>query len=115
LKTYDALFIFPNTLKDEAVAALLKDIENEVTKLQGKVTETQRLGVRSFPRPLKKMEAGSYVRMLVQLEPKNVSPLQARFKLNENIFRVQVVAAMAKKPAAAPAAAKEEVRPDGKS
>ena len=116
MKTYDALFIFASSMKDDAVEAVLKDITNEVTKLHGKVVDPRRLGTRTFCRPLKKTDAGHYVRMILELEPKAVAPLQARFRLNESIFRVQIVDAPPKKAGSAPVPAerKEEVPVDGK-
>lgn len=108
MKTYDGLFIFPSSLKDENVESVLKNIEGEVTKLQGKVRGTQRLGVRTFSRPLKKMEAGHYVRLALDLEAKDVAALLGRLKLNENIFRLQITRAIEKKPTNQAAAKKEE-------
>ena len=116
MKTYDALMIFPNSLKDEALDGILKDIDNEVAKVQGKVRETQRLGLKQFARPLNKMNTGYYVRMILELDPSQVVPLQGRLKLNENIFRLQIVAGGKKgMPAAAPAGVQEKGADHGES
>ncbi len=90
-RSYDAYFILSATLKDEERDATLKTIEGEITRLQGVIKETQRIGNRPFARRLKKRTSGYYVRMRIELDPAQVAPLRERFKLNENVFRVQIV------------------------
>lgn len=91
LKTYEALFIFSSSLKDEALEEVVEQIRGEIAKLNGSIQGVHPMGKRTFVRPLKKCEAGQYVRIDFCVDPGNISALQARFKLNENIFRVQIV------------------------
>ena len=51
------------------------------------------LGRRQFSRPMKKEDSGQYARVDFDLDPGSVKALLARFKLNESIFRLQIVAA----------------------
>ncbi|MDI6774927.1 MAG: 30S ribosomal protein S6 [Verrucomicrobiota bacterium] len=115
MKKYDALLILPGSLKDEALDSALKAVENEVTKLRGRVVDSRRVGTRTFSRPLGKLDSGHYVRMALELEPKAVAALHGRLKLNENVFRAQIVVAQKKKVAAVPAERKEEGVGNGKS
>jgi ribosomal protein S6 len=91
LKTYQALFIFSSSLADDAIQDILKNVQGEVEKLGGTVTTSELTGKKVFARPMKKMETGNYAKVIMQLAPSAVAPLQARLKLNENIFRVQIV------------------------
>ena len=99
----------------------------EVARLGGNVLEKVSLGKRSFSRPMKKRESGVYVKVRFELDPLKVTELVNRYKLVEEVFRVQILAVddrreaklaqernaraarMAKKEAAAAAAEPAEV------
>ena len=98
---YEALFIFPESLKDEATEAALGKIRAEIEKAEGKVESTTRLGRRPFARPLDKQLAGQYMVVTFEIAGEKIKPLHARFKLNEDIFRVQLVRVPEVEPAAA--------------
>jgi ribosomal protein S6 len=93
LKTYDALFIFSTNLKDEDVDKVVEKISGEITKLKGKVTDKNLIGKRDFSRQLKKSSSGKYVSLRIAIEPGSIDALKARFKLIEDIFRMQMVVA----------------------
>lgn len=97
LRVYEALFIFPGSLKDEALQKVLEQARGEITKLKGNLRDTLSIGKRTFARPLKKTASGQYVRIDFSIEPENIAALLARFKLNEDIFRVQIVRPHARK------------------
>jgi len=93
LKTYDMMFIFDTALQDEARDNVLTRIKDEIARLGGNVTQTELLGERAFARPMHKRDAGQYVQITIALDPSQVAPLQARLKLIDDIFRVQVLVA----------------------
>ena len=93
MKTYQALYILPSTLKDDRVAELVETIKGEIAKLKGVVVDTGAPEKRMFARRMQKQEAGYYVRMRFQMDPSGVGPFQARLGLMDDIFRVQVVGA----------------------
>ena len=131
MKTYEGLFIFPELLKDDAVDVVMGRVRSEIEKLNGSVQSSVLLGKRMFSRPLGKRDAGLYARVCFSLEPDKIGALQARFKLVENLFRVQIVRAdpsvpsappaveaageqkIAGSPAGEPVKAAAEVKPDG--
>ena len=85
------MFIFSGSLKDDALEKVLERIRGEIAKLNGTVASSQTLGNRTFARPMKKRDAGLYVKMMVSLDPKDVGALAAKLRLIEDIFRVQIV------------------------
>lgn len=93
MKTYEAIFIFSNTIKEDVLQKLIEQISGEITKLSGVIKEARVLGRRQFARTMKKEDSGQYVRIDFQMVPSNIAPLLARMKLNESIFRLQLVAA----------------------
>ena len=124
---YDALYIFVGVTKDDVLEANLEKALAEVARLGGNVLEKVSLGKRSFSRPMKKRESGVYVKVRFELDPLKVTELVNRYKLVEEVFRVQILAVddrreaklaqernaraarMAKKEAAAAAAEPAEV------
>lgn len=91
MKTYQALYIFSNSMTDDAVQETLQTIRSEVEKAGGTVTSTELMGKRVFARPMQKMEAGQYAKLLIQMLPSAVDAFTARLRLNEKIFRMQLV------------------------
>ena len=92
MKTYDALYIFVGVAKDDVVEANLEKALAEVTRLGGNVIAKDQLGRRSFARPLSKRDSGVYVRVRFELDPLKVKELVDRYRLVEEVFRVQFLA-----------------------
>ena len=105
MNKYEAMIIFPDALKDEALDAALEKVEAEIEKSGGKVDSKTRLGRRQFARPMDKQTTGQYMVVNFRLDGAKLTALQGRFKLNEEIFRIQIVRAPEVVPVAAPAAA----------
>ena len=92
MKKYDALYIFVGIAKDDVLEANLDKALAEVTRLGGNVLEKVQLGKRMFSRPMKKRESGVYVKVRLELDPAKVDELVKRYKLVEEVFRVQILA-----------------------
>ena len=92
MKKYDALYIFVGIAKDDVLEANLEKALTEVTRLGGNVLEKVQLGKRVFSRPMKKRESGVYVKVRLELDPAKVDELVKRYKLVEEVFRVQILA-----------------------
>lgn len=92
MKKYDALYIFVGIAKDDVLEANLDKALAEVTRLGGNVLEKVQLGKRMFSRPMKKRENGVYVKVRLELDPSKVDELVKRYKLVEEVFRVQILA-----------------------
>lgn len=93
MKTYEGLFIFPNSLKDEERDQVLERIEGELARVEATILGVQNLGRRGFARPIKKRESGYYVRIVFQADEQALASLTARFKLHDEIIRVQFLIA----------------------
>ena len=92
MKKYDALYIFVGIQKDDALQANLEKALAEVTRLGGQVVDQAVLGKRMFARPMKKREAGVYVKVRFELDPSKLEELTKRYQLVEEVFRVQFLA-----------------------
>lgn len=93
MNKYEAMIIFPDAIKDEALEAALEKVEAEIQKSGGKVESKTRMGRRQFARPMDKQNSGQYMVVNFKLDGAQLTALQHRFKLNEDIFRIQIVRA----------------------
>lgn len=93
MNKYEAMIIFPETLKEESLDAALEKVVAEIEKSGGTVEAKTRLGRRGFARTMDKQTSGQYMVVTFRLEGEKIAALQGRFKLNEEIFRTQIVRA----------------------
>lgn len=108
MKTYEAMFIFPSQTDDAHLEEKMEKARAEIVKLGGTVTHTTRMGRAAFARRMRKKDAGVYVLTTFALDGAKLAALHERYRLNEDLLRVQIVVAPPApppKPAAAPAAA----------
>ena len=92
MKKYDALYIFVGISKDDVLEANLEKALAEITRAGGNVLEKVSLGKRSFSRPMQKRESGVYVKVRFEIDPQRLAELVNRYKLVEEVFRVQILA-----------------------
>ena len=90
---YEAMFIFPDRFQEEDLEGVLKNVRGEVEALGGQVLSSTRLGRRQFARPMKKSEHGHYAVVTFTIDAAHLPALHARYKLNEEVLRVQIVRA----------------------
>ena len=87
------MFIFPNKYSEEKLKSALDRVNKEIVTHGGEVKGTIVIGSRKFAHPMHKKTAGQYVKVLFDIEPNQIAVLTGRYKLNEDVFRVQIVVA----------------------
>ena len=92
MKKYDGLYIFAGQAKDDVLDGQISKAVAEVTRLGGNVLAQEVLGKRAFAHPMRKRESGVYVQIRFELDPAKVSELVNRYRLVEEVFRVQILA-----------------------
>ena len=90
MNRYEGLYIFPETIREEALDEVLGRAKEEIEKLGGKVESTIRLGRRSFARRMNKQDAGYYAVIGFTLAGAQINALYERYKLAGEVFRVQI-------------------------
>lgn len=109
MKKYEATIIFRDSLQDADWDGAVDSVRAEIARQGGTLASCTRLGRREFARPMKKQTAGHYGFLAFELDGDKIPALLARLKLNENVFRIQVVNASGQDaPAPAPEAPAEE-------
>lgn len=121
MKKYEGLIILSQPVDEQTLEDKLDKIRAEITKQGGAVEHTTRMGRQTFARRLNKKDAGFYVLITFTIDPDKIAPLRERYKLNEDVFRVQFTVAPpparegAKDAAAAASSGKPVTAPAGKS
>ncbi|MEI6148136.1 MAG: 30S ribosomal protein S6 [bacterium] len=91
MNIYEGLFIFGESVQEERVKEMTAHATAEIEKLGGKITGTRDMGRRPFARTMQKKETGFYVAVTFQMSGEKLAALNARYRLNDDIFRVQIV------------------------
>ena len=90
LNLYEAMFIFPESVKEDQLDGAVNRARGEIEKLGGRIESTTRLGKRAFARRMKKQQGGHYVVIGFRLAGDQIVALQERYRLTEEVFRVQI-------------------------
>lgn len=90
LKNYDAMIIFESSMSEENILKAIVRVKDEIGKLGGKSDDGTIIGKRSFARTMHKKNDGIYVQLGMELDPAQMAALNARFTLNDEVFRVQM-------------------------
>ena len=102
MKRYEGLFILETAGKEEGIKEAIDKISSEITSAGGKVETVQKMDKRNFARVAEKRHnAGFYVNVIFESEPKTLDQLKHRFAMNEEVFRVLFTTAPAVMPAPA--------------
>ncbi len=100
MNKYEGMFIFSDEFKEDALDAVIGKVKAEMVATGAAVDSVTRLGRKAFARPLNKQEYGHYVVVNFSASGAQLDQIRARFKLSEDIFRVQFVRAGAPVPVA---------------
>ena len=92
MKKYDGLYIFAGNAKDDVLESNFAKAIAEIERFGGKVESQDILGKRTFARPMHKRENGVYALVRFELDPSKVKELVNRYRLVEEVFRVQILA-----------------------
>lgn len=92
MKKYDGLYIFAGNAKDDVLESSLAKAVAEIERFGGKIEAQDILGKRTFARPMHKRENGVYALVRFEMDPLKVKDLVNRYRLVEEVFRVQILA-----------------------
>ena len=92
MRKYDGLYIFAGNAKDDVLEGNFVKAIAEIERFGGKVESQDILGKRAFARPMKKRENGVYAIVRFEMDPSKVRELVNRYRLVEEVLRVQSLA-----------------------
>lgn len=91
MNKYEGIFILKADLPEKELEEEFLKIEDTVKKQEGKIEKSERWGKRRLTFSIKKFHEGFFLYLLFETAPESVKPLNAIFKLNNNILRTQIV------------------------
>ena len=101
MKRYEGLFILNTAGREDGAKDILDKISTEISAAGGKVETVQKMDRKHFARVAnKKHNAGFYANVIFNGAPEIISQLNAKFSLNEEVFRVMFTESPEPKPAA---------------
>jgi len=84
---YEGLFILNTAGKDDSVQDVITHIESEIKGAGGKVASVQKMDRRPFARVSHKQSSGFYANVIFEGPADAVKKLNAKFALDESVFR----------------------------
>jgi small subunit ribosomal protein S6 len=91
MNKYEAMFIIKPDLSEEEKKALLQQINDTVTKNNGKVSQSSIWSEkRKLCFAIKRCQEGIYYFMNFSLLPEAIKDIRQAYRLNENILRVLI-------------------------
>ena len=81
------IYCFKPTLDPDSIETAIKNIENNIVNLKGKIIKTEKLGRKKLAYEVKKYRDGFYASTYFELDPQSIKKLKRTMKLNDNVIR----------------------------
>jgi len=94
VKKYEGLFILNSAAQELGIPEAIEKVSAEIVAEGGRIDTVQKMDKRSFARVAnKKHQSGYYINVIFQAEPDAIARINARYQLNELVFRVIITLA----------------------
>ena len=90
-KNYEVMFIINAGLDEEAADAIVKRVEDLITKNGGTVNNIDRMGKRRLAYEVQKQTDGNYVLVEFAIDTAQIKEIDRVIKINEKIIRHLIV------------------------
>ena len=91
MRTYEAIFILDQRKCEDGGDGLAQEVCRNIENLGGRVESRNNVGRRQFARPIRKQHAGIYWGFVFDLDPDKVAEFKEAYRLNDMVFRAEVV------------------------
>jgi small subunit ribosomal protein S6 len=85
------VFIVHPDLEGDESDGVINDIEDLISRNNGKMTKVEPWGLRKLAYPIKKQQEGRYFLMEFDLEPQNITEMERVLRLMESVIRHLIV------------------------
>lgn len=86
-RKYEAMIVLDTKGKEEGIDSLVSTVSREMEKAGAKLEQIDNLGKRQFPFNPRHVEAGHFVNIHFEADSPVLDTIQARLKLNENVYQ----------------------------
>ncbi len=90
-RRYELTVIFSSKLSSADLTKIIKAVETQIKKNDGKIVKTDEWGKRTFTYPIDKQTEGVYRHYVVEIPGDALGKLSHEFKLMEEILRYMFV------------------------
>ena len=84
---YELLYIIPATFTDEEVGTVETKVNALLTKYEGTVESTKRLGKMRFAYPIKNQRFGHYVLVMLKAEKSAIGKIETNLRITNEVLR----------------------------
>lgn len=91
MRQYQLCLVLNPTQEKKEQEELLKKIQLEVEKLEGKIDKQEEWGKKELSYPIKRSREGNFFLLTLSLPPASVSNLERKMKLEERVIRYLLV------------------------
>ncbi|MBR1837040.1 MAG: 30S ribosomal protein S6 [Kiritimatiellae bacterium] len=88
-KKYEALVIFSDVVRDDALEAAVERFANELKAFGAEIESCEAIGRKTFARTLGKRDHGLYGKVRFDADPAAIAKMRERFRLYEDVYRIQ--------------------------
>ncbi len=86
-RTYEATIVLDTKGKEEGVDTLVSQITRSFEENGAKLKQVDSLGKKKFPYSPRHVDSGHYVTFFFDAEATALDKIQAKLKLNENVYQ----------------------------
>lgn len=86
-RKYEAMIVIDTKGKEEGIDQIVSQVSREIEKAGAKLEQIDNLGKRDLPYSPRHVTAAHFVNIHFQAESPTVSAIEARLKLNENVYQ----------------------------
>ena len=86
-RKYEAMIVLDTKGKEDSVETLISQITRDFEGSGAKIQQVDNMGKKKFPHSPRHVEAGTFVNFLFEGESDTLAKLQAKLKLNENVYQ----------------------------
>src|SRR6058998_467728 len=87
MNRYEALVVLNTQGKDDTVKEVVDRLESEFEKEGAKIEQVQKMDKRQFSYVAGELDSGHYVNFVFSADPQLIAKLQAKFKLDPEVYR----------------------------
>ena len=91
MNRYETMFIVKPALSNEELEQVFNQINQEISKLNGKIYNQRILGKKTLSYEIKRQKEGLYVLYYFEMNSTDVKKLERRLMMNQNIIRFLMI------------------------
>lgn len=96
---YEGLLVLNTKGTEDSAKEIIERLEDEFKKEGAKIEQVQKMDKRVFSYAAGHLDAGYFVNFIFEGEPQLIDKLQAKFKLDSDVYRQHYQKLRTKKPA----------------